>query len=194
MTIPRRALPGLLLAGMVPACASPEPSYFTLAVVPGTPAPGGPAVVELRRPGLAGYLDRQEIVRASGPYSLRYNGAERWGEPFGDLIARVLSEDLNQRLPGSNVFTSTGAITAEADATVELDIGRFDADASGQAVLAAQVAVSRKGARASAATRSVRLAVRPNGPGTTELVAAMSRALGQLADTVAAMLRQARTR
>ncbi len=188
MTLPRRGLLGLALAGAASACASPEPTYFTLAAVPGAPRRGGPAQVELRRPGLAGYLDRPEIVRSNSPYSLRVISMERWGEPLGDLFARILAEDLNNRLPGSSVFTSAGSITAEADATVEMDIQRFDADPSGQVVLLAQVAVSRGRARASAATRVLRLLVQPAGPGTAHLVAAMSAALGQLADVLAAML------
>ena len=192
MTLSRRGLLGLALAGGAAACTSPEPGYFTLAAVPGAPRRGGPAQVELRRPGLAGYLDRPEIVRSSSPYSLRVTGSERWGEPLGDLIARILAEDLAARLPGSSVFTSAGSITAEADATVEMDIQRFDADPSGQVVLLAQVAVSRGRTRASAATRVVRLAVQPAGPGTASLVAAMSAALGQLADALAAMLQASR--
>ncbi len=194
MTIPRRGLLGLALTGLVSACSSPEPAYYTLAAVPGVGQPGGPAKIELRRLGLAGYLDRSEIVRANGAYSLRLNGAERWGEPFGDLVARILAEDLTQRLPGSSVFTSAGSITAEADATVEMDVQRFDADASGQAVLLAQVAVSRGRARASAMTRVVRLIVPPASASTSDLVAAMSKALGQLADAVAAMLRTSKPR
>ena len=188
MTLSRRGLLGLTLAGAAQACASPDVAYYTLAAVPGAPRRGGPAQVELRRPGLAGYLDRPEIVRSSSPYSLRVTSLERWGEPLGDLFARILAEDLNNRLPGSSVFTSTGSITAEADATVEMDIQRFDADPSGQVVLLAQVAVSRGRARATAATRVVRLLVQPAGPGTANLVAAMSAALGQLADALAAML------
>jgi len=194
MTVRRRHLLGLALAGLVPACSSPEPAYYTLAAVPGTPQPGGPRQIELRRIGLAGYLDRPEIVRASSAYSLRLNGAERWGEPFGELVARILAEDLNQRLPGTSVFTSAGSITAETDATIEMDLQRFDADANGEAVLLTQVAVSRGRARASATTRVVRLTVRPASPSTPDLVAAMSTALGQLADALATTLRTARPR
>ncbi|MBC7800644.1 MAG: membrane integrity-associated transporter subunit PqiC, partial [Gemmatimonadaceae bacterium] len=155
----RREAFGLALAAACAGCASAELAYYTLAPVPGPVSSGGPRLVELRRPGLAGYLDRPEIVRASGTYSLRLAGTERWGEPFGDLVARILAENLNLRLPGSSVFTSSGSISAEANATVELDIQRFDADAAGQVMLLAQVAVSRGRARASAATRTVRLSV-----------------------------------
>lgn len=192
MTLSRRGLLGLTLTGLVGACASPEAAYFTLAAVPGPIRRGGPKLVELRRPGLAGYLDRPEIVRSNSAYSLRVTGSERWGEPLGDLFVRILAEDLDARLPGSNVFTSAGSITAEADATVEINIQRFDADPSGRVVLLAQVAVSRGQARASAATRVARLTVQPTGASTAELVAAMSRALGQLADTLAETLAEMR--
>jgi uncharacterized lipoprotein YmbA len=178
---------GLPLA--LAACASAEPNYYTLQARPGPLAAGGVRLVELRRIGLAGYLDRPEIVRNNADYRLRIPGGERWGEPLGDLVARILAEDLNLRLPGSSVFTSAGAISATADATVELDLQRFDMDASGQVLLVAQVAVSRGRGRGAAETRAVRLTVPPAGPGTTALVAAMSEAIGQLADRIAPLLR-----
>jgi len=189
MKLARRRLLALALASAVPACTSAEPAFYTLAAVPGTARRGGPASVGLRRPGLAGYLDRPEIVRSNSAYSLRLTGSERWGEPLGDLFARILAEDLNSRLPGTSVFTSAGSITAEANSTIEMDIQRFDADPSGQVVLLAQVAVSRGLARASAATRIVRLTVQPASASTADLVAAMSTALGQLADAIAVTLR-----
>ena len=185
---------GVLLGGAAAAlvsCASQEPAYYTLAAVPGAVQPGGPKLVELRRPGLAGYLDRPEIVRANSAYRLRLAGGERWGEPFGDLVARVLAEDLNLRLPGTSVFTAAGAISAEPNATIELDVQRFDADGAGEVTLLAQVAVSHGRARASAAARTVRLTIQPASAATADLVAAMSRALGQLADAVVPMLRGA---
>lgn len=181
----------ILLAGLLAptSCRSPQTAYYTLASIPGTTQPYRVRLIELRRPGLAGYLDRPEIVRTGGAYQLSVAGAERWGEPFGDLVVRILAENLSARLPGSNVFTSLGAITAEENAVVELDVQRFDADASGQVVLLAQVAVSRGRGRASPTTRTMRKTVTPAGASTTELVAAMSQALGQLADEIAPLLR-----
>ena len=180
----------ILLAGLLLAsCRSPDPSFFTLSAVPGPAQGGAPALVELRRPGIAGYLDRSEIVRANSPYQLHMQSGERWGEPFGDMVARVLAENLNRRLPGTSVFTSTGAISAEAGATVELDLQKFDAGPSGQVELVAQVAVTRGGNRAAAQAQTIRVAVTPAGNSTTDYVAAMSAALGQTADRIAAMLR-----
>jgi len=96
----------------------------------------------------------------------------------------VLVQELTQRLPGASVFAENGAISAAADATVEINIQRLDEDTTGAVALVAQVAVSGR----RAATRNVTLAVRPATTGTGGMVAAMSVAVGQLADAVAGML------
>ena len=184
----RRAL--LLGLMLLASCRSAEPSYYTLAPLPGLGLGGGPALIELRRPGVAGYLDRSEIVRSNSPYQLKLDSAERWAEPFSDMVARVLAEDLHNRLPGTTVFTSTGAITADTGARVEIDLQRFDADGSGQVQLLAQVAVTRGVARDTATAQTVRLAVPAPGPSTRDYVQAMSEALGQMADRIASQLRR----
>lgn len=186
----RRVLVMAISALAVASCSSPDPSYYTLAPIRGTPLPGGPSLIELRRPGIAGYLDRSEITRSNTPYQLKLASGERWGEPFGDMIGRVLAEDLNSRLSGSSVFTSAGAISADAGARVEIDVQRFDADAGGQIVLAAQVALTRNGNRGEPLTRSVRVDVTPSGPTTAAYVAAMSEALAKASDDIAALIRR----
>ena len=189
MATRRMMVMGLGATALLAGCASPEPNYFTLRALPGTAVPGSLRLVELRRIGLAGYLDRPEIVRNNADYRLSIGSNERWGEPLGNLVARVLAEDLTLRLPGTSVFTSAGSISAEPDATLEIDLQRLDADAGGQVVLLAQVAVSRTRNRSSAGARTVRLVVVPGGATTTDLVAAMSAALGQLADQIVPLLR-----
>ena len=180
----------LLLPLLALGCTSPDPINFTLRAVPGPPGGGGgPRIVELRRISLAGYLDRSEIVRKQSDYQLSLTTRERWAEPLGGMIARTLAEDLNQRLPGTTVFTSTGSISTDPDATVEIDLQRFDAGTDGQVVLLAQAATSRGSGRGPSQARTIRLAVSPTGPTTTDLVAALSTALGQMADQVAGMLR-----
>ncbi len=180
----------LLLGLLLASCSSPEPSFYTLAAVRGTPQAGAPALVELRRPGIAGYLDRSEIVRANSPYQLQLHSGERWGEPFGDMIARVLAEDLNSRLAGTSVFTSAGSISADAGATVELDLQKLDAGPSGEVQFLGQVAVTRGRATGAARTETIRLSVRPAGTSTADYVAAMSTALAEASDHVAALLRR----
>lgn len=181
------------LAGLVPAlaaasCSSPQVDLYTLAAVPGVPARIAARSVELRRIGLAGYLDRPEIVRSAADYRLRLSERERWGEPLGGMIGRVFCEDLLQRLPDTAVYSDTGAITARPDLVLEVDVQRLDTDAEGAVVLLAQIGVRRDDGSARMAAITLRVSVVPTGPGTPALVAAMSAALGQLADQVATRL------
>ena len=187
----RRAVLLALLAG---ACTSAEPAYYTLAPTtpdkPAAPPAKAPRTIELRRFGLAGYLDRSEIVRAGGDYQLRVAGGERWGEPLGDLIGRVTAENLTTRLPGLTVFTQIGGITNDPDATIEVHVQRFDAEVDGPVTLLAQVAVHR-GRSGPTLSRSIRVQAEPTGKATRDVVAAMSRAVGEMSDTIAEMVRRA---
>jgi uncharacterized lipoprotein YmbA len=177
----RHAFPLALM--LLTGCASPTPDLFTLAPVPGEVLPGSPAVVQLRDIGLAKYLDRPQIVRSTEDHRVRLGNNERWGEPLGAMLSRVLAENLRQRLPGTVVFGEGGAITAEPNAIVEVDVQRLDADGAGAVVLVAQAA------RRGGATRAVRMSVQPASSDTSDQVGAMSVAVGQLADTIAKMLR-----
>jgi hypothetical protein len=100
------------------------------------------------------------------------------------MMMRVLVLDLTQRLPGSVVYGDTGAITTRPDATVEVNVERFDLDRDGAVLLAAQVAIEGGAAPA----RDVSLTVRPADGSTQALVGAMSSATGRLADAIAAMV------
>jgi uncharacterized lipoprotein YmbA len=101
------------------------------------------------------------------------------------MLSGVLVQDLTQRLPQSTVFSEAGAISAAPDATVSVNVQRFDADRSGAVVLDADVAV-RRGDRT--VTRHAHLMAPVAGPGAPDLVAGMSAAVGQLADLLAGML------
>lgn len=181
----RRSLLGLCGAALLPAaCASPNPTLYTLAVVPGPTRSGAPHSVELRAIALARYLERSQIVQSSENYRLAVLSNEWWGEPLDAMLNRVLVQELTQRLPGSTVFAENGAITASPDVTVELNIERLDEDVSGTVVMIAQVAIS--GHRA--ATRNETFRVRPTADGTGAMVAAMSVATGELADLIAEMV------
>ena len=158
---------------------------FTLQPVPGTPLPAASGqVIELRRPGLAGYLDRPDIVLRDAGYQLSVNSQLRWAEPIGDMIGRVLTQDISQRLPSSTVFSETGAITADATLRVEVDIVRFDQGEDGRLTLVAEAAL--EAGRSHAPLRARHIVLQADaGAGAAGLVAAMSTLLGELADRVA---------
>ena len=174
---------GALLAG----CASAEPDYYRLTPVPGAPRRTGGGTVKLRRVGLPGYLDRPEIVRAGAGGRLDVAGGARWAEPLGEMVERVLAENLGQRLPGRTVFGAGGSLSADGDRTVEVELRRFEADAAGMVELAAQVALLL-GRGGSGAPRGLRATGPVGGAGTAAVVAAMSDALGRLSDQLADLL------
>lgn len=178
----RAALLGV--AALPAACASPNPTLYVLAASPGPTHTGAPRNVELRAIGVPRYLERSQIVRSSEDYRMDVLSNQWWGEPLGSMLSRILVQELGQRLPGSTVYSDTGAISAAPDATVEINIQRFDLDRQGQLLLSGQVATEGRRSRA----HGFSITRRPADATTPALVAAMSAAVAQLADTIAGML------
>jgi uncharacterized protein len=187
MHLNRRRLVALASPIVFAACSSANPVLYTVAVKQGPVLPAGPKIVQLRDVGLAGYLDRKEVVRSSDGYKLAVQNNDWWGEPVGPMISRVLIVELSQRLPDSNVYAEGGAISVDPNATVAVNIQRADLDQAGAFVLLAQAVVKfNRPTRTVAKTFSItRPAPTPNVAGQ---VAAMSEALGELADGLAQML------
>jgi uncharacterized lipoprotein YmbA len=178
-----------LLASLVAlsACASPNPRLYTIASVNGAVHTGGPTVVVLQQVAIARYLERSQFVRSSENYRLDVMLDDWWGEPLASMLGRVLIDELDQRLPRTTVLNENGAVTLTADATVALNVRRLDQDAAGTLILQAQLAVMFKG-RPEPVLRSFRFTVAPGGAGIPAAVAAISVAVGQLADGVASVL------
>lgn len=177
---------GLLAA--LAACSSPSPELYTIAPVPGVQQGASPKVIVLQQIGLERYLERLQIVRSSEDYKLDVMANDWWGEPLGAMLSRVLIDELQQRLPHSVVISEVGAVSAPADATVTLNIQRMDKDAGGNLILSAQAGIIFKGRAATPAIRNFRFSVTPNSSRIPGEVAAISTAVGQLADGLAAML------
>jgi uncharacterized lipoprotein YmbA len=166
------------------SCSSPNPNLYTLEPPPGPVRRGGPRVTEIRSIGLARYLERSQIVRSSENFRIDVIPNDWWGEPLDAMIGTTLVRALTQRLPGGTVYLENGAISADPDATVQVNVQRLD-QASGRTIrLVAQFAVVRR----SSDTRGATIDVPVRGTTTADLVAAMSEALGQLADRIAAAL------
>lgn len=175
----------LMLSALPAACSSPNPTLYTIGVVPGVARPGVSRLVEVRGVAIARLLERSQIVRSSADYRLEISGADWWGEPLDAMLTRVMVQDLAQRLPQSTIFADNGAVSATPDLTLEVNVQRFDQDRDGIVVLLALVAVVG-GKRE--ATRSVRLTAAPPTTGVPGQVAAMSTLFGQLADIAAGLI------
>ena len=184
----RRVVAALALLPAFGACSTtPSPRLYTLAPRPGTPDNRFSGTISVKRTELAKYLDRPEIVRYRDAYELSMSEYVRWGEGLGDMVTRVLVEDLAQRLPRSQPHAASGPLTLAApNVTLEVNIDRFEPDPSGAVVLAAQWVAHRE--RSSDRIRAEQIRVAVGSGDTTAQVAAMSDALGQLADRIASGL------
>lgn len=182
MRLSRRAM--VVLALLPAACSSPNPALYVLAPEPGAVRSGAPRTIQVRAISLARYLERSQIVRSSEGYRMDVLANEWWGEPLDTMMGRILVLELSQRLPGSTVYADSGAISAPPDATVEINVERFDLDRNGSVLLAAQVAVDGR----PNVVRAVSLIQRPADGTTQGLVGAMSAVTAQLADVIAGML------
>ena len=180
-------LAALAMAALLAACSSPDPVLYTLAPASGAVHSGGPRVVLLQQIAIAHFLERSQIVRSSENYRLEVMSNDWWGEPLGAMLSRVLIEELSQRLPQSTVIAENGAVSARPDVTIELNVQRLDEDAAGNVILQAQVAV-RFTRQTQPTLRSFQYSVPPTAPGVPGEVAAISAAVGRLADGIAAML------
>jgi uncharacterized protein len=185
---------GLAAGGLLAGCASPSPTLYTLAPLPG-PAVGAPRrVILVREVSLARYLQRPGIVRSSADYRLDVSANDWWGEPLGPMLGRVLVADLSARLPASTVLAESVAITVDPDISVEVSIQRFDEDEAGKVALAAAFVLDGRHSTTAPRTFDVTVSAGPgqaaagNGPVETPVgnqVAAMSTALAQLSDAIA---------
>ena len=188
-----RALAALAAALIVTACASADPTYYTLQPQPGTTQTPAPIIIEIRRPGLAGYLDRSDVVLQSANYKLDVNTQTRWAEPLSDMIARILAENLTQRLPTATIFTQSGAISANPTLRLEVDILNFTTNETNQVTLTAQIAIERGTTHTPLTTRAITLTTQPAAPGPAPLAAALSTLMAQLSDAIATQIHTSAT-
>jgi uncharacterized lipoprotein YmbA len=139
-----RFLLTLTLALSLAACgSSPNPVYYSLTAQPGETFSSKPLVIKVQRPGLDATLDKPELVRKEGSAHTQYDGADTWSEPLGNMIERVVAENLQQRLPGSTVITESGDIAAHPDYLVAIEVRQFGIDGNAQAVMEVVLSINK---------------------------------------------------
>jgi uncharacterized lipoprotein YmbA len=185
-----RALAAVMLAGVLTACGSSPPShYYELSAEP-DPAPVAQAgyptrTVAIGEVKLPGALDRPQIARQIGPNQLEYAESDRWAGPLDDMVRRVLAADLRPLLPAGTALVASDS-SAPAGLTVAVEVSRFDADKAGRVMLDATWETLDKNAKVTGAPRAANIVEPASGSDAAAVAAAMSRALGRLADTIAA--------
>jgi uncharacterized lipoprotein YmbA len=125
------------------ACGSTPTQVFDLSTrVPDTPAVVVPArngpLIWVDKPSIAGYADRTQMVTRGPGSRISIHEFEVWSDPPGELIQRVVVDELAQRFGADRVMTTPAAHYAMPGWRVVIDVIRFDVDEGGDAVLDAR--------------------------------------------------------
>jgi len=184
----------LIAAGaLLPGCgSSPVTRFYTLNPVaaPAAADARGSMTVVIGAVALPDGLDRPQIVVRGAGNQVTFSEFERWLGSPKDEIAIAIAGGLKQALGGASVFAGPMSAGMSADVVVLLQVQRFDSVLGDAATVeAAWQVVPAKGA-AKAGLSSVREPA--GGPGYDALVAAHSRALGNVSRDIAAAIRATR--
>ncbi|HEX6010559.1 MAG TPA: PqiC family protein, partial [Geminicoccaceae bacterium] len=187
----RRLLSGA--AALLPAlaaCTRTRPTmFYTLVTAAGPPRvkrPGKGLVVGLGPITLPQYLDRPDIVTREGANQMRLAEFHQWAQPLEPMLTQIMAEDLLVLLGAEDVIPVPQRRDVPLDQVVEADVNRFEADEAGEVVLDARWRVYR--GDDDTLTTSGRSLITEQGapvPDYDAIVAAMSRAVGQLSAEIA---------
>ena len=182
----------LSLALLLGGCLSPAPltRFHTLSPVDGPAVTAknldGVVVREVRVPG---YADRPQVVIRRTAHGQVFSEFAQWGHPLRDDLARTMTANLQQRLPGTPILMAPLANPPAAWPRLIIDVREFDLAANGAVNLRAQWILS------DATTGSLRTGTAAfhgqaeDSTGDVEsLIAAISPLWGELADRIASDL------
>jgi uncharacterized lipoprotein YmbA len=134
------------------------------------------------------YLDTTDLLLRSGQNELKVSATGRWAERLSDGLNHALTADLVLRLPGDQVTAAPPTTRLERQILVTVEA--FDIRPDGRCILTAgwtildknneTVLVSERGAFVASAKDG------SGGATDADIVAAMTTAIGQLADAIAA--------
>ncbi len=191
----RRFSSGMLLGltgCWLAACGSSPPTrYFALAeVVPREPVTtaieGAPLRVESIT--LPAELDRLELVRHEGANRVRIAGSDRWAAPLDEQIRAVLSEDLAARLPSGSVANPGEPVTQDPRRLLSIEFVQFEVGESCAVTLQADWTLTQPQGMSARGHEQVQTPARGQCDG--QEAAALSTALGSLADRIASQVRR----
>jgi uncharacterized lipoprotein YmbA len=177
-------------SALTAGCASSPPlHYYTLTEVPAESrlaAAGDTVPVRLDRVTIPTELDRSQLVRRIDATRLQIIEGERWAAPLEDTIRRVLSGDLAARLPPNMVANTNEPSIGEKRQSLAVDIAELYGDAACTVTLRAAWVLKQPDSQSSRGTEELRVPVSGDCSRAGTLPTAMSQALAQLSDRIAA--------
>jgi len=183
------AIAGLISIAAAGCASSPPMHYYTLTEVPAAArlaVADGTAPVRLDRVTIPSELDRSQIVRRIDATRLQIIEGDRWAAPLDDTILRVLSDDLAARLPAGLVANPNEPTIGEKRQSLAVDILELFGDATCAVTLRAAWVLKQPGSQSARGTEETRIPAGAACSGAATLPPAMSQALAQLSDRLAA--------
>jgi uncharacterized lipoprotein YmbA len=174
------------------SCGSSPPTRFYILneVAAAVPAPTAAASkqipVRVEPIALAPELDRPEIVTRVGPNRVHVAGSDRWAAPLTEQIRRAISDDLSARLPPGLVADPNEPSTKEPRRLLTIAIDEFYGNDNCAVSLRATWTLTNPNYANQSGSERVQMPA--SAPCTGEMPAAMSRALGTLADQLAPLV------
>jgi uncharacterized protein len=168
--------------------ADPTRFYVLEATIPASSSAPGSLGIGLGPIAMPGYLRRPMLATRVDSTEVRYADFDRWAEPLPELFERALGQDLSALLDAARIVPYPWYPATPVDIVVRVDVSAFEADVDGNARLEAcwTIRVPRT-PNARGDCSSITEAV---GGGTPAQVAALSRAVGELARRIASATRQ----
>ena len=114
---------------------------------------------------------------------------DRWAEPLGDNLGRILAQNLSALLGTDNVSLYPWPSDLRPTYQVEIEVLRFEPDSARSAELTARWILRDVPTRAILSVKESELTEPLKGPSTEESVAALSELLGKLSCEIVEALR-----
>ena len=184
----------LLMLCLLAGCAgSPSTHFYTLDPVsaPASALTANPTqshrLIVVGQVQLPPALDRLSVVTRSGPDQLAISDENRWAAPLDDIVRHTLSADLAARMPPGRVLAPGDPVPASGARSLIVDVQDFLPDERHVTLNARWTLLDGTPPRP-VLTRREMIDITAASPTTAAEIAAMSRALGALADRIAAQL------
>jgi uncharacterized lipoprotein YmbA len=134
---------------------------------------------------LPAYLDRRGIVRRVDANRLEESRMDLWAEPLGSGFKAVIEQNLRLRMPGVPIRTFPWPLGSQPRFAVAIEVSRFELTPGGTVELNARYGVRTPEDGVVRMNRDTALVEPVSGPGSENVVAAMSAAIGKLSNEVA---------
>lgn len=178
----------ILVAALVAGCAQPNKTFYVLTASGPMPSGGGIGI-GVGPVSLAEYISRPNLVTQEAPNQLGVAEDHRWAGDLSASIARVVGTNLGRDLKTGNVRTYPWQRDDEVSYQVTLDVRQLHSESDGYAVIECGWRVYSLPDRHLKASKTFTDREALESDGYNASVAAQSRLIGRLSDSIAASIR-----